>query len=419
MDGGGWADRGRAVGRHEETAEVYTDILPVPTDPLSFLLICHSYPPVVGGSEIEAQRVCSAMIRRGHRVLVLCAGGDPMPEVRDWVDPEGVPVRILTRKSTGLWKDRWFALAVMRQLWRERKNYQCVYFLMQGLHLAAGMPVARLLKKPMCMKFGGSQVIPLLSQSAVGRIELSWLRRWAKRILILNPGMVQEAKDHGLPEDRLLWMPNPVDAAEFRPASEAERRMIRESLGIGQTTMVILYVGRLSPEKGLPPLLHAFAKVARQVAGATLVLLGDGPQRQELEKESVRLGIAGEQIRFAGRVPIQQVTRWLQAADVFSLLSPSEGFSCALEEAMAAGLPSVVTDIPANSQLVETDVHGVLVPVGDEQAAAAGFCRLLADTVLRRRMGEAARRRILDNYTMDHVCERYEALFREMTDSGK
>ncbi len=58
---------------------------PTSACPASILLICDSYPPVMGGSEIEAQRVCSAMIHRGHRVLVLCSGGKPMPPVRDWV----------------------------------------------------------------------------------------------------------------------------------------------------------------------------------------------------------------------------------------------------------------------------------------------------------------------------------------------
>src|SRR5215203_789616 len=61
---------------------------------LSVLLVCHSYPPVIGGSEIEAQRVCSGLIRRGHRMEVICCGGDPMPRARRWVDPYGVPVRM-------------------------------------------------------------------------------------------------------------------------------------------------------------------------------------------------------------------------------------------------------------------------------------------------------------------------------------
>jgi len=379
--------------------------------PISFLLISHTYPPVVGGSEVEAQRVCSAMIRRGHRTRVLCTGGDPMPPLREWVDPAGVPVSILTRKSKGVWKDRVFAASVMWRIWKERKNYEIVYFLMQGLHLAAGLPIARLLRKPVCMKFGGSNVIPLLAESRVGRLELAWLRRWASRIMILNEGMIGEARQHGFLESRLVWMPNPVDTAEFRPASPEERTRLREKLGIPASALVAIYAGRLSAEKGLLQLLNAFAAVARATPAATLVIVGDGQQRRELESRSAELGVAA-QVRFAGRVPIGDVAGWLQIADLFCMLSPSEGFSCALEEAMAAGLPSVVTDIPANSQLVDTGVHGILVPVGQPQAASEAIGRMMSDSVLRARMGEAARKRILDTYTLDRVCQRYEDLFR-------
>ena len=69
--------------------------------PLSVILVCHSYPPVIGGSELEAQRVSSALVRRGYRVTVVCAGGDPMPPLKDWVDPAGVPVRIYAARWTG------------------------------------------------------------------------------------------------------------------------------------------------------------------------------------------------------------------------------------------------------------------------------------------------------------------------------
>lgn len=190
----------------------------------SFLLICDSYPPVLGGSEVEAQRICSAMIGQGHRALVLCSGGPPMPAVRDWVDPAGVPVRILTRKSRGRLKDLIFAFEVAWAIWRERNNYQIVYFLMQGLHLATGLPVARLLKKPIIMKFGGSGVIPLMRASRAGRWELDWLNRWAARLLILNQGMVDEALADGFSRNQLFWMPNPTNTDEFRPPAEGNKK---------------------------------------------------------------------------------------------------------------------------------------------------------------------------------------------------
>ena len=195
---------------------------------ISLLLVSHSYPPVIGGSEMEAQRVCEALIKRGHSVKVVCAGGAPMPDTEDWIDPKGVPVRIYGRHQTGALKDFVFALQVGRMLIRERRNYQLVYFLMQGLHLALGLPVARALKKPILMKISSSIVIPILTKSLSGRMELDWLRKWARYVMILNDGVRQQAIDQGFSPHKLIWMPNPVDTVEFSRQIQPNGRSSRQ-----------------------------------------------------------------------------------------------------------------------------------------------------------------------------------------------
>lgn len=382
--------------------------------PISLLLICHSYPPVLGGSELEAQRVCAALIRRGYRVIVVCAGGPPMPPLRDWVDPEGVPVRIYAHHWKGAMKDIVFALRVAGMLLWERRNYQLVYFLMQGLHLAAGLPVAKVLGKPILMKIGGSGVIPLMTRSRAGRVELQWLRQWAHRIMILNQGMRQEAIQEGFPAKQLYWMPNPVDTDEFAPCGEEERLKRRKQLGIPLTALVLLYCGRLAPEKALPSLLKAFARAVCRIPEAMLVLVGDGPLQESLIAQAGELRIPPERIRFVGRVSPAEVCSWLQIADIFTLFSFSEGFPCALVEAMSVGLPCVVSDIPANSQLIESGRHGLLAPVGDSEALGAALVHLLEDPQLRVRMGVAARRSVIENYSTAKIADRYEALFVEV-----
>ena len=381
--------------------------------PKSFLLICDSYPPVVGGSEIEAQRVCSAMIRRGYRVRVLCSGGPPMPPLRDWMDPAGVPVRILTRRSTGWWKNLAFGCRVAWELWRERRSYEVAYFLMQGFQLVTGLPVARALGKPIVMKISGSGVIPLMQRSRMGRLELRWLRKWAARLLILNPGMIAETEAAGFPARQITWMPNPVDAQEFRPGSASEVAALRGQHSVPASAVVAIYVGRLAPEKGLVELVRGFAHAAPSAPSALLVLVGDGPMRPELEALARRLDLA-ERVRFAGRVSPAEVSLWLRAADVFCLTSPNEGFPCALAEAMAAGLPSVVSRIPGNVQLIEDGTHGLTTALDSDTAVGEALSRLLPDPALRKAMGEAARERVLDRYSTDKVIQRYESLLAEV-----
>lgn len=387
--------------------------------PLRFVLICDTYPPVVGGSEVEAQRVCAAMKKRGHQVQVWTSGGPPMPPLRDWVDPEGVPVRILTRNSRGRNKDLAFAAEVAWNLWAHRAEYDIVYFLMQGLHLAAGLPVARALGKPMVMKFGGSGVVPLMRASRAGRVELEWLKKWASRLLVLNQGMVEEAVADGFARDKLYWMPNPTDTELFAPlGGAAQKAQLRERLGLPVGARVVLYVGRLAPEKGLHWLVEAFGKLARRDAGAVLVLCGDGPQRGALEAQVAGLGPDAGRVVFAGSRPVREIASWAQASDAFALTSPSEGFSCALAEAMSAGLPAVVSDIPANTQLIEQGVSGLLVPVGDTDAIAGALGDLLGQEDLRERLGGAARRRIVENFSLGQVVALYERLFGELLAAG-
>jgi glycosyltransferase involved in cell wall biosynthesis len=111
-----------------------------------------------------------------------------------------------------------------------------------------------------------------------------------------------------------------------------------------------------------------------------------------------------------GRIDPTEIPDWSRIADVFALVSLSEGFSCALAEAMSTGLACVVSDIPANRQLIKPGEQGLLTPVGDSVAIAAAILELLRDTDLRERMGQASRQTILDNYSIELVVNRYESL---------
>jgi glycosyltransferase involved in cell wall biosynthesis len=376
------------------------------------MLVCRTYPPVLGGSEIEAQRVSDELQQRGYRPRIVSGGGDPMPAVSEWVDPCGLRVRLYGHKGSERKRDLIYALGVAWTLFKERRNYDVVYFLMQGVHLATGVPVARLLGKPIVMKFSCSSLVLAMRESWVGRLELSFLRRWATRILVLNPGMVEEALEVGIDKARLGWMPNPVDTEYFRPCSPQERLQHRQVLGIGPDTPLVVFVGRLDHQKKLPWMLGAFARVARQRPAAKLVLIGDGPLRADVEALVAKLHCEPNVI-LTGRLDKSGVLRWLQAADVFTMVSEIEGLPCSLIEAMAVGVTPVLSDIPAHSQLVENEVHGLLTALGDEESIATGLLRALDDSALRQRLGATARQRMVEEFSTARVIDCYENLFDE------
>ena len=388
-------------------------VSPLPSRKYSILLVCRSYPPVLGGSEVEAQRVCASLIRRGHRAEVVCCGGGVMPSSRNWTDPYGVPVRMFGN-GPGDWNDLRYTLGVLWTLLTRSGNYDLIYFLMPGMHVAFGVPFARLMGKRLVMKFSGSEHFRIVAASAFGRAELALVRRLASKVMVLNDGMMAEAREAGFPPEKMLWMPNPVDTDVYAPADPSVRSHLREELGIAPGEFVLTYVGRLAPEKELHSLLGGFAYACGKMPGLRLVFVGDGPLRGELETRAASSG-TGERILFTGRMAGEAVARWLKASDAFTLVSNREGLPVSLIEAMSCGLPAIVSEIPAMLQLVEDGVHGYTFPLRDEAALGEAICRLaMQDRSVLAAMGAAARQIVLSRFSTDIVIGEYERLFSEI-----
>ena len=162
------------------------------------------------------------------------------------------------------------------------------------------------------------------------------------------------------------------------------------------------------PVKGVDVVIRGFARMAASSPGALLVLAGDGPERPRLESLARELGVA-DSVRFMGvRSDMESV---LPAFDLFALCSHSEGFSNAILEAMGMGLPVVATRVGGNIEMVEDGVSGYLVPPGDDPALGERLLALARDPALRRRMGEAGRRWVLETNAREVVFHRFRELY--------
>jgi glycosyltransferase involved in cell wall biosynthesis len=374
---------------------------------ISILIVSHSYPPVLGGSEVEGQRVAALLRARGHRVRVICAANPEMTWHGEGSDEAGTPVRV-EGWGKGRILDWSFALCVFWRMWVERGNYDVVYFLMQGVHVVTGLAAGRMMGKAMVMKISGSGLIPPMRRSLLGRLQLQWLERWGSALMLLNEGMMAEAREAGISPGKMVWMPNPVDCEEFRPlAGEEERRQLKARLGMEADQLYVVFVGRLSPEKELGSLLGGMKILAGRMAGVRLLIVGDGPQREMLEQRVKEEGLA---VDFAGRQPMNRVREYMQAADVFALVSRLEGFPCSLVEAMACGLPALVSRIPANEQLIEEGKEGHFFEVRDEEQLALGLERMLQNKAASWAMGQAGRERVRSNFDYLSTARRYEEL---------
>ena len=152
-----------------------------------------------------------------------------------------------------------------------------------------------------------------------------------------------------VPPERIAVLPNSIDLAHFSPVAESERLATRVRLGLPAEAPVFVAVATLRPVKGLSTIIEAVTRIRAHLPKAVFLLVGEGPQRKELVDQIMQKNL-GEMIRLVGGQ--KDVRPWLAAADIGILGSYSESSSNALLEYMAMGLPAVVSDIPANRELV-------------------------------------------------------------------
>jgi glycosyltransferase involved in cell wall biosynthesis len=220
-------------------------------------------------------------------------------------------------------------------------------------------------------------------------------------------------REVGVSADRLRVIRNGINPP--LPACRG-RAEILDELKIPPTARVVGYVGRLAPQKRVQDLLWAFALLRNCADQETyFVVVGDGPERADDERFAERVGY-NNFIRFTGhRADVRDL---MGAFDVFWLASEYEGQSNSLMEAMSLGLPVVVSDIPANRELVEHEVTGLIVPMGDRPAFTHCAWKLLQQPELAQKLGKAAAARMLNEFSVDRMIADHADVYRQVASSA-
>jgi glycosyltransferase involved in cell wall biosynthesis len=212
----------------------------------------------------------------------------------------------------------------------------------------------------------------------------------------------------GIPRGRITTIPNGIDPDQFR--CQENRWELRQRLCLPADRPLVVSVGRLTRPKGYPHLLAALALIPPDERPLTLIV-GDGPDRHDLELKRAALKLEHD-VRFLGNrhdIPVL-----LTAADVFVLASLWEGLPLVLLEAMASGLPSIVTSVGENPQVIEDGKSGLLIPPADEQTLAETLRCLLREPRRRESMGRAARERLERHFSLQGFMVAHERLYENM-----
>ncbi len=188
-----------------------------------------------------------------------------------------------------------------------------------------------------------------------------------------------------------------IDLGRFRPGrQEPDARACRSSLGISDDARVVLFVGRVVEDKGIRELLVAFERIAASDPDAHLVVVGPlEPERAPLPPALLARLTGTSRVHYVGR---QDPASFFRASDVFCLPSYREGFPTVVLEAAACGVPTVASEIVGNVDAVVNGETGLLVPAKRSEPLAEALRRVTRDRVTRRRLGDAARERVLHDF---------------------
>lgn len=207
--------------------------------------------------------------------------------------------------------------------------------------------------------------------------------------------------------DHIPYIYNGIRTELYKSPIEL-RIKTRKSLDIADDDIVFINVGRFSPQKNHRLLIEAFRKVTLCENNATLLLIGDGELRYEIEKYVSEKGLS-ERVRFLGLR--KDIPELLAASDIFVLSSDWEGLPLAVIEAMAAGKPVIATAVGGLPELIADGINGILVPPGYETALANAMTKMATNPIAAKQMGEIGRKVAKDKFAGEGMVREYEKLY--------
>ena len=362
----------------------------------------------VGGAERAMARVVEFAHHEGVRSSVVSLGRGG--RVAEALRRQGTPVVELAVprgriSPAALWR--------LRRLVMEQRPTHVHGWMYHG-NLAAAFAVRRLADRPALAWNVRQSLDDIRGERPLTRAVIranALLSRWPDGIVYNSARSCAQHSEFGFARARAEIIPNGFDLAGFA-RGESLRAGCRAELGIGEDTVLVCCVARYHPVKNHRALLEAVAGARRECPGVRLLLIGAGLDHSNPELAALveRLQL-GEVVRLAGER--DDVAAWLAAADLFCLPSLSEAFPNAVGEAMASGLPCVVSDVGDVTELVGD--CGWIVPKGDTPSLRRALVAAVTSSAeTRAALGRKARQRVADRYSIRRVGELYLDFYRRI-----
>jgi sugar transferase (PEP-CTERM/EpsH1 system associated) len=213
-------------------------------------------------------------------------------------------------------------------------------------------------------------------------------------------------KTSGFPLDRTMTIINGLDVNRYGGAVDIERK--KEALGLSGARHVVGIVARLSADKDHQTLLEAYSLILAKRTDITLLIVGDGPLKNNLLEKSIELKLGANAVFLGDRLDVPEI---LKVLDLFVLSSVTEGLAVTLLEAMASELPIVATEVGGNPEVVIHDKTGIIVPPRDPESLAEAICWMIDNREEAAQMGRLGRERVIEHFSIESMVRQYEAVY--------
>ena len=358
----------------------------------------------IGGTEQVIRQLVTGMDTREVANEILCIDGTIGP-LGEELQQAGIPVTSL-RRQPGF---DWALIGAIRRHLREG-GFDVVHChqytpYVYGWFAAFGTSV-----KVVFTEHG--RFYPDRYRYKALAINMLMARLTSAMVAISSATRLALARYEFMPRSRIRVVYNGIEA--LKPEADAVR-LLRRTLDIPDTAFVVGTVSRLDPIKNQAMMLRAFARFLENCPHAWLVVVGDGPERDNLETLASQLDIS-HRVSFTGF--INNPVNHLALMDVFLLSSHSEGTSMTLLEAMSLGIPVVVTSVGGNPEIVTEGTNGLLTPSDDERAFAMAMTGLWQDPKLRKQLGQGGYAQFQERFSRQAMVAAYQKIYRHCVPEG-
>lgn len=355
---------------------------------MRILIATGIFPPDIGGPATYSQMIAGEFLKRGHDVRVITFGGGTSDSSE--LSEAKPPTVVISRKAPKGIRHLIYFWNVLRY----SHNTDVIY---AQDAVSAGFPAmiaARILHKRFFLKVVGDHaweqgiqrfgIMDLLDDFLLKKygMRISLLRffqmstaTYAEKIIVPSMYLKSVVERWGISSERIAIIPNAVSLPDAIPIKEDARRILNLE------GFLLVTVGRLVPWKGFRMLLELVPKLLEVVPGAKLIIIGDGPEKQQLESMITNYKLK-DTVLLIGSISKDKLAVYLSAADIFLLNTGYEGFSHQLIEAMAMGIPVITTDAGGNKEVVRDGENALLARYNDLADWKEKTLRLYEDTKL-------------------------------------